>query len=738
MVIHDSTWLARFGTGRWMVFFCFLLLFGIYCACSVRLVQRYEVTGDEPHYLLIAHSLAYDGDLDLANNFQNHDYREFHTSELRPEVDHQAIDVLGNGVIHSKHDIGLPLIIAPFYRIAGRLGVLVFHNLVTALTIALCYRWVYTHVGNWTIPVLVCLGLGCSVPTLAFSTQVYPEAVAAFLVLWGMYQLDFLKHSRISSWRLVGYSAVIGFLPWLSTKYVVISAVFALAGLFLLCSASWRGLPKAILLLLVPALVSALIWIYVRIRFYGTLSPAAQYADFQFSLASIYQHSLGMLFDQEHGLLPYSPMYVLAPIGLVIMWRAGRRFMALFITVTFCVFFGLIASWHAWWGGWCLPARFLTVILPILSLPLGYASKAVFQTRRALVPLASLVIGLMVIGVLLGFFGMYDPLYRLLNRRDGAANLFLDLGPRYFDWASVLPSYPPVSPVVRFWASGEASQVGDDVIDPIQESGMVRFAPSGSPPGYLVKEAKDTLAAGRYRVCAEIGTDGYARGVGMLEAATITSQPRQNVFSLSIDGSASASLFEYQWKCGELWVDHRDLMGFSFWFTGADDVYLRTLSCERLGPWSPTLYTVADGLDFASDSVAPYLGAGWSREEPWGRWAIGRLSVVYVHLEKRIDTSLTMIVFPYHVEGATQQIWVYYNDQLLDKFSLSSTDAQEVSTIIPGSFVTKDVDVLRFDYAYARSPAEDGLSGDQRVLAVGFVTLELSPLQQANSLGRTW
>ena len=29
----------------------------------------YAGTGDEPHYLAIAHSLAFDGDLDVANNY---------------------------------------------------------------------------------------------------------------------------------------------------------------------------------------------------------------------------------------------------------------------------------------------------------------------------------------------------------------------------------------------------------------------------------------------------------------------------------------------------------------------------------------------------------------------------------------------------------------------------------------------------------------------------------------------
>ena len=71
-------------------------------------------TGDEPHYLAIAHSIAFDGDLDLANNYGANEplvgggvlQPEAH---VRPGVD---------GVARPVHDIGLPLVFAPFVRLA--------------------------------------------------------------------------------------------------------------------------------------------------------------------------------------------------------------------------------------------------------------------------------------------------------------------------------------------------------------------------------------------------------------------------------------------------------------------------------------------------------------------------------------------------------------------------------------------------------------------------------------------
>jgi len=56
--------------------FSFFLIF--YCALSVWFGTANEPTGDETAYLMAAHSLVYDGDLDLKNKFENRDYRNFY------------------------------------------------------------------------------------------------------------------------------------------------------------------------------------------------------------------------------------------------------------------------------------------------------------------------------------------------------------------------------------------------------------------------------------------------------------------------------------------------------------------------------------------------------------------------------------------------------------------------------------------------------------------------------------
>lgn len=71
-------------------------------------------TGDEPHYLAIAHSMAFDGDLSLSNNYGANEPL-IAGGALQPEK-HVRPDA--RGVIRPLHDIGLPLVFVPLVRVA--------------------------------------------------------------------------------------------------------------------------------------------------------------------------------------------------------------------------------------------------------------------------------------------------------------------------------------------------------------------------------------------------------------------------------------------------------------------------------------------------------------------------------------------------------------------------------------------------------------------------------------------
>ncbi len=65
----------------------FLFAFLVYNACALVLVlEGVTFSGDEPNYLLTTHSLATDGDINLADNFRDRDYFHFYDEKENPRL----------------------------------------------------------------------------------------------------------------------------------------------------------------------------------------------------------------------------------------------------------------------------------------------------------------------------------------------------------------------------------------------------------------------------------------------------------------------------------------------------------------------------------------------------------------------------------------------------------------------------------------------------------------------------
>ena len=88
-------------------------------------------TGDEPHYLVVAHSIALDRDLSLLNNYQKRAYQYFYPGELAkrtsPSADHKR-ELPAQG-------LGLSIFLAPFYYLTMRISPA---SLVAALRLVMC------------------------------------------------------------------------------------------------------------------------------------------------------------------------------------------------------------------------------------------------------------------------------------------------------------------------------------------------------------------------------------------------------------------------------------------------------------------------------------------------------------------------------------------------------------------------------------------------------------------------
>ena len=145
---------------------------------------------------------------------------------------------------------------------------------------------------------------------------------------------------------------------------------------------------------------------------------------------------IGLLVDQEFGLLTYAPVYVLTLWGAVALVRM-RRDAALSVFLIVGVYVALIicplTNVHGWTGGWNPAARFLTPIVPLLGLCVVAGLRAVPR------PLAIAVVAVQVV---ISAYAWQHPKI-LWNDGDGRAAFCEQLG------ESVCRALPALAPRER-------------------------------------------------------------------------------------------------------------------------------------------------------------------------------------------------------------------------------------------------------------------------------------------------
>ena len=376
--------------------------------------QKFSASGDEPHYLMTAESLVTDGDLDLANNYTHGNNRVFEGMRLEAGAHARSGK---DGRLRPVHDIGLPLLFTPYYALAYRVtGQIVEH--VSA-------RWLQRARLNFTVVLrdlmsLAMIGLTAwigirlleifsvlsasstrafawvllmvlSPPVMSHSFLFFTEILSAFIALnvflW-------LRGSPDSRFEALIAGAAVGYLFLVHARNVGL-----IAGLLLVAILRARRWPDGRRLLL-AFIAGAAVLLGVRTagtyHFWGTwlTTPHARFETvpgwqpfFTESLTRV----MGWLFDQEHGLLPYAPIYLLAPAGWFSLWKRDRELcvdISLVITAYVGVMTVPMLNAHGWRGGWTPAARFLVPVAPMLAI---LAFSAVARVRRLSVVVIALV-----------------------------------------------------------------------------------------------------------------------------------------------------------------------------------------------------------------------------------------------------------------------------------------------------------------------------------------------------------
>lgn len=372
-----TLWQGRVVRADWLprlsVLHVTLLIAAVTAAASGSAAARLAGTvqfpgGDEPHYLVIAQSLWRDGDLKIENNHERQDYREYFPRDLNPDFLTRG----ANGEIYSIHPIGMAVLIAPIYAMAGYWGVVIALVLCASAAAALVWRFVVDASNAAGAATFAWAAIVFTTPFLFNTFALYPEIIAA-LAIAAAFTLSTKAGARDDTgtrWLIVGLACAA--LPWLSTKYAPMSgALVAIAVL----RAPWRRA----LWIVVPYVASLIGWLAFFYVVWGSPWPSAPYGDLvQTSIMNTVFGVPGLLFDQEYGALPYAPVYILAATGLVAMWRAGGelRRRSIETALVFLALLGTVGAFRIWWGGTASPSRPLASGLLLCALPIAIAFRS--------------------------------------------------------------------------------------------------------------------------------------------------------------------------------------------------------------------------------------------------------------------------------------------------------------------------------------------------------------------------
>jgi hypothetical protein len=371
-------------------------------------------SGDEPHYMMVAHSLVFDGDLDLANDYANATLIGGGT--LRPEA-HARWNA---GHLRPVHDIGMPLIFAPFvgaaYRTAEWLGevvspetlstarlntaLLLRHqmSLVMAIVTGLLARELFLLLrvcGSTASAFWWTLLFALSPPILShsflFFTEV-PSALGAMLVF------------RRLATPPVPSSAMSAVLGCFSGILLLVHArnvglVVGLCAVATLATLEGRLSRRGLLLYLCGVTLGTgarTAATYVMWNSFIT-TPHATLGVIPTALDSVYEvfvRLTGLFFDREHGLLAYAPVYALLVPGLAVLARERSRIARDVLVVVVCYLLPILlptTNVHGWSGGWSPAARFLVPVLGLLWIAVYRCARPRSSVLRALVVLLVLV-----------------------------------------------------------------------------------------------------------------------------------------------------------------------------------------------------------------------------------------------------------------------------------------------------------------------------------------------------------
>ena len=451
---------GRFG--RWPLKKKLILLFlaavVLYNVGSLAMLGKgIWFSGDEPHYLLITHSLLHDGDFNLQNNYASRDYDAYLPAGGLPLIEHVHRRPDKNAS-YSFHSPGVSFLMLPFYAVGQPLGpkglILLLRFGMSLIGAAFGLQLFLLALEEFKKEGLA-LGLwalvGFTSPVFFYSIHIYPEMVVGLMSLW-LFRLARRPKCLSAGKLLLAGCVFAGFIWFHAVKYPLLLVPLFLYFLWVLVRRHhlrW----KLALFLAGPAVIGGLYLIFQyslygslsfsAVSWQGSMTGAEAVSFFKKILSGIpfryrWETLAGYFLDQRDGLLLYAPIYFFSFLGLIEMAR--RKMKRLLLLAGLVAPYILVQAFLTQRTGYAPQARPITTVIWALAIPLGYFltanSKKIFSALAAAAGALSLAA---VVLLLLNPLALYQETTEGAAERSGL--FFNKLSNLHFSLGDYLPSY---------------------------------------------------------------------------------------------------------------------------------------------------------------------------------------------------------------------------------------------------------------------------------------------------------
>lgn len=438
-----------------------VVLYVIVCVLVMMAFQRddrLDLTGDEPHYLVVANAIAHHGTIETTQAYLDESARhDLLEGELSPGFPHTVSNERGQFSVHS---VGVPAMVGVPLRVAGTTGARLAMIAIGAL--GMFAAWYFA------------MGVGLSrnaatiaVPTVALSyafvpaaNQIYPDLPAGVFALIGALGLLWATNAatdrRALAAGIVG-SVAAGLLPFLHLK----AGPIAVYLLMLLVVAAWRRFHRTLLVLAVAAPGAGLGAGALGMTWYLYGSPRGPYGSNALVLNEMAATVLaGLYVDQFQGLFAQAPILLVGVAALVPFVRRFPLPGAALVGahLAFMVPNGLHPAWY---GGTSFAGRFAVAGAVLLIPPTLFGLGWLLRRDRVL---AAAAIGISVVAFAASMVRALGDGARLVNIANVSPDVYVSHAPwirgvlpMFYRpaWAfSYLPNLIALSLVIALLAAG--------------------------------------------------------------------------------------------------------------------------------------------------------------------------------------------------------------------------------------------------------------------------------------------